>query len=416
MTTHNNARMPLRTWTAACLRSFGILGLCGIITVGCQKHTFSKSSTTSPIQTASANNYTPLKAHQRYFFIPFTSHTQGNLQGLHVDNIVAVVDYGLPQKKLTGIQRAGRCGRRGQMSVYLVMAECWAYTSSLDSVDPESTDPDRPISGRLTKHSRKPARAGLAMVLYVRSKVCLRDLIRRYLGDESREGKCIIQGSNPSDMSDLALDISYEWCCDLDHPNYPGRKFDKRSFFPGRFIYAGAEGAIYAGDVDEANRVRLNPPKGKKRKAKGLANRRVIDRSDLQCRLHTWLASAHASDPLRAVRPATFILDPKAIKALSTVHPDRIISVSQVVMTVQETAEWGVEWGADVLAIISAYDAELNPNSNEQAATRKGKKSSQVGGRKDKGGEDDYEPVAKKSRPLAEVSTNIRRSSRLAGK
>ncbi|KAJ7900787.1 hypothetical protein B0H13DRAFT_1883346 [Mycena leptocephala] len=296
------------------------------------------------------------------------------------------------------------------------MAECWAYTSSLDSVDPESTDPDRPISGRLTKHSRKPPRAGLAMVLYVRSKVCLRDLIRRYLGDESREGKCIIQGSNPSDMSDLALDISYEWCCDLDHPNYPGRKFDKRSFFPGRFIYVGAEGAIYAGDVDEANRVHLNPPKGKKRKAKGLANRRVIDRSDLQCRLHTWLASAHASDPLRAVRPATFILDPKAIKALSTVHPDRIISVSQVVMTVQETAEWGVEWGADVLAIISAYDAELNPNSNEQAATRKGKKSSQVGGRKDKGGEDDYEPVAKKSRPLAEVSTNIRRSSRLAGK
>jgi hypothetical protein len=85
-------------------------------------------------------------------------------------------------------------------------------------------------------------------------------------------------------------------------------------------------------------------------------------------------------------------------------------------MTVQETAEWGVEWGANVLAIISAYDAESNPNSNEQGTTRKGKKSSEVGGRKDKGGEDDYEPVAKKSRPLAEVSTNIRRSSRLAGK
>jgi hypothetical protein len=68
------------------------------------------------------------------------------------------------------------------------MAEPWAYTASLDAVDPESNDPDRPISGRLTKLSRKPARAGLAMVLYVRSKVCLRDMIRRYLGDESREG------------------------------------------------------------------------------------------------------------------------------------------------------------------------------------------------------------------------------------
>jgi hypothetical protein len=152
------------------------------------------------------------------------------------------------------------------------MAELWAHTSSLDTVDPDSIDPDRPISGRLTKHSRKPARAGLAMVLYVRSTVCLRDLIRKYLGDKSREGKCIIQGSNPSDMSYLALDITYEWCCNLDHPNEPGRKFDKRSFFPGRFIYADAEGAIYAGDVDEANRVHLNPPKGKKRKARGLAN------------------------------------------------------------------------------------------------------------------------------------------------
>ncbi|KAJ7938931.1 hypothetical protein B0H13DRAFT_2542774 [Mycena leptocephala] len=265
------------------------------------------------------------------------------------------------------------------MSVYLVMAEPWAYTSSLDAVDPESIDPDCPISGRLTKHSRKPARAGLAMVLYVRSK---------YLGDESREGKCIIQGSNPSDMSYLALDISYEWCCDLDHPNYPGRKFDKRSFFPGRFIYADAEGAIYAGDVDVTNRVHLNPPKGKKRKAKGLTNRGSLTAtiSSADC-----IPSSHQHMP-----PIPFAL-----------------FAPLLVMAVQETAEWGVEWGADVLAIVSAYDAELNPDSNEQAATRKGKKSSKVGGRTDKGGEDDYEPVAKKSRLLAEVSTNIRRINHL---
>ncbi|KAJ7477886.1 hypothetical protein B0H11DRAFT_1917045 [Mycena galericulata] len=201
------------------------------------------------------------------------------------------------------------------------MAEPWAYTSSLDTVDPESNDPDRPISGRLRKHSRKPARAGLAMILYVRSKVCLRDLIRKYLGDKSRD--------------------HVTWCCDLDHPDDPKRKFDKRTFFPGRFIYADADGGIYAGDVDEADRVHLNPPKGKKRRSKGLANRRVIDRSDLQCRLRTWLVSAHASNPLRAVRPAAFILDTQAIKALSTVHPDRIISVLQVVMAAQETEEWG---------------------------------------------------------------------------
>ncbi|KAF8182199.1 hypothetical protein K438DRAFT_1767523 [Mycena galopus ATCC 62051] len=218
------------------------------------------------------------------------------------------------------------------------MAEPWAYASSLDVIDPESNEPDRPIPGHLTKHSRKSARAGLAMVLYVRSKVCLRDLSRKYLGDKSRED---------------------------------------------------ADGGIYAGDVDEANRVQLNPPKGKKRKAKGLADRRVIERGDLQCRLRTWLALAHASDPLRAVRSAKFILGTKAIKALSAVAPDCIMSVSQVVMAIQETEEWGIDWGADVLAIISAYDTELNQDSDEHADSSKGKKGSKVGVRKEKSGEED---------------------------
>ncbi|KAJ7888771.1 P-loop containing nucleoside triphosphate hydrolase protein [Mycena leptocephala] len=263
--------------------------------------------------------------------------TEGASTGLHVENIDTVVDYGLPQIKLTGLQRAGRCGRHGQMSVYLVMAEPWAYTTSLDAVDPGINDPDRPISGRLMKNSRKPARAGLAMVLYVRSKVCLREIINQYLADKSRE----------------ALDISTDWCCDLDHPNDAGRKFDKRSFFPGRFIYANEKGAIYAGDVDEQDRVHLNPTKGKKCKAKGTPNRRLDQRSNLQAQLRSWLVSAHASDPLRAVRPAFFILDAKAIKALSAVHPDRINSISQVVAALQETEEWGDEWGAKILMLIS---------------------------------------------------------------
>lgn len=108
---------------------------------------------------------------------------------MDVENIDAVVDYGVPQNKLTGLQRAGRCGRRGQKSVYLLMAEPWAYTASLESVDPDSKDPDRPISGRLVKNSKKPARAGLAMIQYVRSKICLREMIRRYLADKSGDGK-----------------------------------------------------------------------------------------------------------------------------------------------------------------------------------------------------------------------------------
>ncbi|KAF7371288.1 II DNA helicase [Mycena sanguinolenta] len=328
--------------------------------------------------------------------------TEGASTGLHVDDIVAVVDYGVTQKKLTALQRAGRGGRRGQMAVYLCMAEPWAYSASLDAVDPNSTDPDRPIAGKLTKHSRKPARTGLAMIKYVRSSVCLRELIRQYLGDQSRE----------------ALDISYQWCCDLDHPNAPDHKFDKRSFFPGRFIYEDKDGRIYAGDVDEADREHLNPTKTRKRKANRLPNRRVIDRGGLQSRLRAWVLLAHSSNPLRAVRPATYILDSKAIKALSTVHPDRLTSVSQVVAALDETEEWGVEWGGKVFEVTSAYDAELR-SAVDVAGAGKATKGNRVRGRKETDGDDEWEPVSKRTRnelPLAEVSTNVRRSTRLAAK
>ncbi|KAJ7709112.1 hypothetical protein B0H14DRAFT_3902941 [Mycena olivaceomarginata] len=228
--------------------------------------------------------------------------TEGASTGLNVPDIDAVIDYGCPQKK-TNLSTAGREGRKAREG--------------------------RGLPGRLVKDAKKPQRAGLAMILYVRSTVCLREMIRRYLADNSPE----------------ALVISTEWCCDLNHPGHPSKQFDKRTFFPGRFIYSGDNGAIYAGDHDETDRVWLNPPKGKERKAKGLKNRKVSDRDELENRLQLWLETAHASDPLRS--------------ALATVHPTRIQSIVQVVSTIQETQEWEDEWGAKVFAIISTYDLEL---------------------------------------------------------
>lgn len=216
------------------------------------------------------------------------------------------------------------------------------------------------------------------------------------------------------------MDISTEWCCDLDHPNNPEHDFDKRTFFPGRFIYAGDKNTIYAGAVDESDRVHLNPPKRKKRKAKGPPNRKVIQRGDLQDRLRTWLASAHASDSLRAVRPASFILDAKAIKSLATVHPDRLTSALQVISAVQETAEWGVEWAAQVLAVVSKFDADLECQSDDHSShisSAKNRQASRPGETNEDRAEDEYQPRAKKPRtdgPLVELSVNVpRRSTRL---
>ncbi|KAJ7805721.1 P-loop containing nucleoside triphosphate hydrolase protein [Mycena olivaceomarginata] len=248
--------------------------------------------------------------------------TEGASTGLDVPDVAAVIDYGLPQKKSTSQQRGGRGGRRGQLAVYLVMAEPWAFTASLDAVAPDSTDPDRPISGRLTKTTPKPARAGLAMILYVRSVVCLR-----------------------SDKSAEALSISFDWCCDRPHPERPEIQFDKRTFFPGRFIYEEENGAIYAGDTDEPDRVHLNPPVARKRKARGVSNRKVDQRAPLQTLIRAWLSKAHSTDPLRAVRPASFILDAKGTKKLSTVHPDRMKTAGDVTAALEETEEWTLEWG-----------------------------------------------------------------------
>ncbi|KAJ7704873.1 hypothetical protein B0H17DRAFT_1175425 [Mycena rosella] len=267
---------------------------------------------------------------------------EGASTGLDVEDIVAVVDYGVSQIKGTALQRGGRCGRRGQHSVYLVMAEPWAYSASLDAAGTDSSDPDRPISGRLAKNAEKPARAGLAMILR-------------------------------------------QWR-----------------------------------NLRETDRVHLNPPRGRKRKAKGLPNRKVAERALLQERLRRWLAAAHAADPLRAVRPASFILDGNAIKVLSTIHQDRMKTHEQAVAAVEETSEWASQWADLVLSVITEFDAEFHvaapepPEASTAVAPRAKAKENHV-----PGGDRDWVPPPKKTKTtpvLAQITTNLRRSTRLSGK
>ncbi|KAJ7451395.1 P-loop containing nucleoside triphosphate hydrolase protein [Mycena latifolia] len=323
--------------------------------------------------------------------------TEGASTGLDVSDIAAVIDYGVPQKKLTGLQRGGRCGRNGALSVYLVMAEPWAYTVSLEAVATDNGDPDRPISGRLVKNSTKPARTGLAMIVYVRTEHCLREKIRDYLADVSVE----------------ALKVLFGFCCDRLHPENPQARFDKRTFFHGRFIYMDSTGAIYAGDTDEADRVHLNPPRGKKRKAPGPANRKVVYRGPLQILLHEWLRSAHAADHLRSVRPSSFILDAKAIK-VSSMHPDRMKTITQLLVALDETEEWGREWGEKILGVVADYDRKLGVKIGGMPKTKTKTKAATGGGTQQD------QPLRKKTKTaavpagvLADLSSNLRRSTRV---
>ncbi|KAK6967103.1 P-loop containing nucleoside triphosphate hydrolase protein [Favolaschia claudopus] len=267
--------------------------------------------------------------------------TEGASTGLDVPNIEAVIEYGLPQKKSTSQERGGRAGRRGQFAVYLSMAEPWAYTASLDTVLADCMDPDRPLCGRLAKMTPKPARAGLAMILYVRSSICLCKMISDYLADQSPE----------------ALSISFEWCCEKVHPGRPELQFDKRKFFQGRFIYQEADRSIYAGASDEKDCVHLNPPVSRKRGLRSTSNRKVDQRAPLQALIRSWLTKAHSTDELRDVRPASFILDAKSIKTLSTVHPDRMKTVEDVTAALDETEEWMMEWGSMTVFIRQKYNA-----------------------------------------------------------
>ncbi|KAJ6591895.1 hypothetical protein B0H10DRAFT_2195745 [Mycena sp. CBHHK59/15] len=87
-------------------------------------------------------------------------------------------------------------------------------------------------------------------------------------------------------------------------------------------------------------------------------------------------------------------------------------AVADIIAVLKETSEWEEEWGAKVFALISAYNAEL-----QRLATR----SQNATGRKkgprvmDDDDVEEPEPRAKKARtgiPLAEVSLNVRRSTR----
>lgn len=134
----------------------------------------------------------------------------------------------------------------------------------------------------------------------------------------------------------IALDFAGEWCCD----RHPGGGFNLASYFPGQFYTEE--------DCINVVKKRKSTPKRQ--------NRPTIQRPLLQRHLRAWRTEAHAIDPLRSVRPSSFILDDKSIVILSRIRCDKVTCVLDITRALEETEEWAEEFGTQIHHVIIAYD------------------------------------------------------------
>ena len=111
-------------------------------------------------------------------------------QGLDIGDIEVVIQYGITRDVPTALQRGGRGGRNSTgEALFLIMYEPWAKTIDLSAVDFDTvSDPDHPNVPKLTTHSTKQARTGVAMVKIIQQTECLRKLFATYLNDKAPDG------------------------------------------------------------------------------------------------------------------------------------------------------------------------------------------------------------------------------------
>jgi len=79
------------------------------------------------------------------------------------------------------------------------------------------------------------------------------------------------------------------------------------------------------------------------------------DRLGLFDTLVAWRYEVHTQNPLNVIWPATWILDDDGIDLLSKTHPSDIGSAQDIMVLLQETAEWTIEFGQQLFDVIKRF-------------------------------------------------------------
>jgi hypothetical protein len=279
------------------------------------------------------------------------------------------------------------------------MYEGWVEDLDISDITAEERqeDPDRTFFLSHKKNTTKKDRAGIASITCIQSEECIRRIFAVYLNDTTPEGSSV-QFDDSLSNNLLALLYSSPWCCDRHSDN-----FSLSSFFSG---------PIYTG-----NETKVKPPRSKSAK-----NRPVVQRKPLRNLLRHFRLSAHNSDPLRAIRPASFILSDIAIDTLTKVHPIRMKRPEDVIRALNETSEWGTEWSLEVFDVIHVFD---NPSADpfedgtsasdsESGCESEGRSEVDISISPKRAmlAEEDYNVSVKRRRVVSEDVSQLRRSSR----
>ncbi|KAF8274042.1 P-loop containing nucleoside triphosphate hydrolase protein [Lactarius quietus] len=117
--------------------------------------------------------------------------TEGASTGLDIPDITIVIQYGITREVPMALQRGGRAGCSPTSSaIFLLMYESWVTSIDLTAVKVDTvSDPDHPTVPKLSDHSTKKERTGIAMIKIVQCEhECLRRLYATYLKDTSEDG------------------------------------------------------------------------------------------------------------------------------------------------------------------------------------------------------------------------------------